>query len=64
MNEKTMKNAEKQRKQPIKPRTQVRKLIKPKENLRKPPKKQKYCQKSTINIRKSLEIQQEKVKNQ
>ena len=39
MNDKTMKNAEKQRKQQIKPRTQLRKLIKPPENLRKPPRK-------------------------
>ena len=39
MNEKTIKSAEKQRKQQIKPRTQVRKLIKPPENLRKPQRK-------------------------
>ena len=39
MNEKTIKSAEKQRKQQIKPRTQVRKLIKPPEKLRKLPRK-------------------------
>ena len=39
MNKKTIKIAEKQRKQPIKPRTQVRKLIKSPEKLRKLPRK-------------------------
>ena len=41
MNEKTIKIEKKQRKQPIKPRMQMRKLIKPPEKLGKLPRKPK-----------------------